>query len=89
MRGLEKIYGEGTDRHTDRHTHTHFNTVNRPGLRAGSIEKHFSLFSAQTVSASKGPIPGRVAQCRQRATRPDPSLVNYESFIASSRSLIL
>ena len=28
---------------TDTHTRTHFNTVNRPGLRAGSIEKH-SLF---------------------------------------------
>ena len=34
MRGLEKIYGKGTDRHAC----THFNTVNRPGLRAGSIE---------------------------------------------------
>ena len=38
MRGLEKIYGEGTDTHTYIHTYTHFNTVNRPGLRAGSIE---------------------------------------------------
>ena len=37
MRGLEKIFG---DRHTYTHTqtHRHFNTVNRPGLRAGSIE---------------------------------------------------
>ena len=35
MRGLEKIYG---DRHPDIQTDTHFNTMNRPGLRAGPIE---------------------------------------------------
>ena len=35
MRGLEKIYGAGQD---DRHAEKHFNTMNRPGLRAGSIE---------------------------------------------------
>ena len=45
MRGLEKIYGEGTDRHTYIHTHTHFNTVNRPGLRAGSIENPVILMT--------------------------------------------
>ena len=43
MRGLEKIYGEGTDRQTRRHADTHFNTVNRPGLRAGSIENSQNL----------------------------------------------
>ena len=29
-----------TDRQTHIHTYTHFNTVNRPGLRAGSIENN-------------------------------------------------
>ena len=36
MRGLEKIYG---DRQTYMHPDRHINTMNRPGLRAGPIEK--------------------------------------------------
>ena len=32
--GLLNIWG-----HAYKHTYRHFNTVNRPGLRAGSIEK--------------------------------------------------
>ena len=44
MRGLEKIYGDDqTDTQTDTHTDTHFNTMNRPGLRAGPIEKEKKL----------------------------------------------
>ena len=40
--GLSNIWGG--DRQTCMHTYTHFNTMNRPGLRAGSIEnpKKFS-----------------------------------------------
>ena len=28
-----------TNKHTNKQTHRHFNNMNRPGLRAGSIEK--------------------------------------------------
>ena len=28
----------GRDKHTNKHTNRHCNTMNRPGLRAGSIE---------------------------------------------------
>ena len=37
--GDKNIYGAGQDRRqTDRQTNRHINTMNRPGLRAGSIE---------------------------------------------------
>ena len=39
MRGLEKIYG---DRHANTQTDRHFNTMNRPGVRAGPIEKSYA-----------------------------------------------
>ena len=47
MRGLEKIYG-------DTHTDTHFNTMNRPGLRAGPIENSISLTSMYRSSDLAG-----------------------------------
>ena len=42
----------GRDKSTNKHTNRHFNTMNRPGLRVGSIEKKVVMRNAYYIYIS-------------------------------------
>ena len=46
----------------------------------------FFLCSLPILSAKQWPLPRQLAQCRHRTVRPDPGLLNPESFMEASRS---